>query len=75
MPNRAQYPQDDPDNQQEAADRVQDAEPGEIADNEKNDAEDDHGRSDLPVAAADAADMRIPIARRSNPWVNLKKPA
>ena len=66
-PNRAQDPQDDPDDEQNAADCVQDADPGEIADNEKNDTEDDHGRSHLPVAAAAAADVRIPIARRPNP--------
>jgi hypothetical protein len=74
-PNRAQDPQDNPDDDQNAADCVQDADPGEITDNEKNDAKDDHGRSDLPVAAADAADLRIPIPRRVNLLVNLKRPA
>ena len=64
-PNRAQDPQHDSNDDEDAADCVQDADPGEIANNEKNDAEDDHGRSDLAVATA--ADVRIPIARRLNP--------
>ena len=64
-PDCAQDPQDDPDHRKDATDGVEDGDPGEIADNEKDDAEDDHGRSNLRVAAVAAADLRIPIVRRA----------
>jgi hypothetical protein len=72
-PHRAQDPQDDADDHQDAADRVQDAEAGEIADNEKDNAEDNHGRSDLRDAAACAAQLGIPVARLLNPGLTLPK--
>jgi hypothetical protein len=42
----AQNPEDDADQHEDAADRVQDRDSGEVADQQKNDAENDHDKSD-----------------------------
>jgi hypothetical protein len=44
--NGTENPQDDADDDENSADRVQNRDTGEVPDQEKNDAQDDHAQSD-----------------------------
>jgi hypothetical protein len=60
-PNCAQDPQHDTDHHKDSADGVQDRDPCEITDQEKNDTEHDHGHPIRCVGLCKLADKELPV--------------